>query len=98
MTEPDLTRIRVCAERCSTCIFGPDSPITPARRRDYERQWRRADTFQNCHHGTVTGDRALMCRGFFDWCKATGWEPTAIQLGERLDRLDFVPVPDLPDH
>lgn len=37
-----------------------------------------------------------MCRGFYDWCKATGWEPLAIQLGERLGRLDFVPVPELP--
>jgi hypothetical protein len=94
--KPDLSRIRVCEERCETCIFGPRSPISPARRREYEAAWRRRDTFQNCHHGTVTGDKALMCRGFYDWCKAVGWEPLAIQLGERLRRLDFVPVPKLP--
>lgn len=96
VSSPDLTRIRVCEERCETCIFSSRSPISAARRREYEAQWRRADTFHNCHHGTDTGDRALMCRGFYDWCKAVGWEPLAIQLGERLDRLDFVPVPALP--
>lgn len=89
----DLSRIRVCEERCPTCIFGPRSPISPARRDEYEQQWRRADTFQNCHMGTITGDKALMCRGFYDWCKATRWEPLAIQLGERMGRLDFVPAP-----
>jgi hypothetical protein len=93
----DLTVIRVCEVRCDTCIFGPHSPISPARRREYERTWRRKDTFQNCHYGTVTGDKALVCRGFYDWCKATGWEPLAIQLGERLDRLFFVPVPELEE-
>lgn len=92
--KPDLTRIRVCEERCDTCIFGPRSPISAERRRDYEQTWRRRDTFQNCHKGTVTGDRALMCRGFYDYCKATGWEPLAIQLGEAFGRLDFVPVPE----
>lgn len=84
----------MCEERCSTCIFGPNSPITPERRKDYMEKWQRSDTFQNCHHGTVNGDKALMCRGFYDWCKSTGWEPTAIQIGERLERLIFVPVPD----
>ena len=96
MADIDLTVIRVCEERCATCIFGPDSPISPQRREEYMRRWRQNDTFQNCHHGTVTGDHALMCRGFYDWCKAVGWEPLAIQLGERLDRLYFVPVPELP--
>lgn len=96
MDKPDLTRIRVCEERCATCIFGPHSCILPSRRREYERTWREEDRFQNCHYGTFHGDMALMCRGFYDWCKAVGWEPTAIQLGERLDRLIFVPVPELP--
>ena len=90
----DLSVVRVCEERCETCIFGPRSPITAERRDEYVAMWKRADTFQNCHYGTVTGDTALVCRGFYDWCKAVGWEPLAIQLGERLDRLHFVPVPD----
>lgn len=85
--------VRVCEERCPTCIFGPNSPIGSARRRDYEREWQRRDRFQNCHYGTVTGDPSLICRGFYDWCEATGWSPTVLQLGTRLDRLLFVPVP-----
>lgn len=93
----DLSVVRVCEERCESCIFGPRSPITPARRDEYERIWRRKDRFQNCHYGTVTGDKALLCRGFYDWCYAVGWLPTILQLGERLDRIRFVPVPTLED-
>lgn len=93
-TREELSYIRVCEQRCDTCIFGPRSPISPASRDEYERSWKRKDTFQNCHMGTVTNDFALMCRGFYDWCKAVGWEPAAIQLGERLNRLVFVPVPE----
>lgn len=94
--EVDLTHIRVCEVRCATCIFSQGSPITSQRRKEYEATWRKGDRFQNCHYGTMTGDKALMCRGFYDWCKKVGWEPTAIQLGERLGRLIFVPVPEVP--
>lgn len=93
----DLSVVRVCEERCESCIFGPRSPITPARRDEYEQVWRRKDRFQNCHYGTTTGDKALMCRGFYDWCYAVGWLPTILQLGERLDRIRFVPIPTLED-
>lgn len=93
-TEHDLSVVRVCKERCETCIFSPRSPLaTVERRRHYERIWRRKDTFQNCHHGTVIGDTSLMCRGFYDWSHAVGWQPTILQLGERLDRIRFVPLP-----
>lgn len=91
----DLTVIRVCEERCPTCIFSPGTPIGADRRDEYEKAWRKNDTFQNCHYGTLSGDKAIMCRGFYDWCKAIGWEPLAIQLGERLNRLYFVPVPEM---
>jgi len=94
MTEYDHSVVRVCEERCETCIFSPRSPITPERREDYMNRWREEDVFQNCHYGTVTGDTALMCRGFYDWCLSTGWKPTIVQLGERLDRIHFVPVPE----
>lgn len=90
----ELTYVRICEERCSSCIFGPNSPISPARRDDYEYRWRTKDTFQNCHHGTATGDFALVCRGFYDWVQKADWAPTIIQLGERLDRIRFVPVPE----
>lgn len=90
----DLCRVRVCEVRCETCIFGPKTPlVSAARRREYERTWRRRDTFQNCHYGTHTGDTALMCRGFYDWCEAVGWWPTILQLGHRLEQIVFVPVP-----
>lgn len=58
--------------------------------------WKEHDTFQNCHYGTVTGDPSLMCRGFYDWCQAVGWEPTILQLAERLHNpVRFVPVPTI---
>jgi hypothetical protein len=94
-TREQLSRVRVCEVRCETCVFGPRSPISPARRREYEATWQRRDTFQNCHYGTHTGDTALMCRGFYDWCEAIAWWPTILQLAERLDALEFVPVPVL---
>lgn len=95
--KPDLSRVRVCDQRCDTCIFGPRSPISWDRRREYAEEWKRKDSFQNCHFGTLTEDRALICKGFYDWCKRVGWEPTIIQLGERLNCLDFVPVPSLKE-
>lgn len=97
MSNFDLSVVRICSERCQTCIFGPESPISSASRREYERKWKRRDSFQNCHYGTIVGDKALMCRGFYDWCEATQWFPTILQLGERLDRIQFVPVPDTAD-
>jgi hypothetical protein len=97
VTAPDLSRIRVCEARCSTCIFSPDSPITSERRQDYIQLWQERETFQVCHHGSITDDHWLMCRGFYDWCKTVGWEPLAITLGEALNRLDFVPAPELPE-
>jgi hypothetical protein len=95
VSEIDLTVVRICEERCPTCIFGPRSPIVPARRDEYERKWRELDRFQNCHYGTHVGDSALVCRGFADWCDAVRWWPTILQLGARLDRIRYVPVPEI---
>lgn len=91
----DSTVVRICEERCDTCIFSSRSPVVVERRRELESVWLRRDTFQNCHHGTVTGDKALMCRGFYDYCEAKQWWPTILQLGHRLDRIRFVPVPEV---
>lgn len=93
--EPDLSVVRVCERRCKTCIFGSNSPISARRRQDYMAKWRNDDTFQNCHYGTTSGDRALMCRGFYDWCDAVGWHPLILQLGARLGKIRFVPVPEI---
>lgn len=91
--EDPKTVARVCERRCDTCIFGPNSPISAERRREYEQAWRRGDTFQNCHMGTVTGDTSLVCRGFYDWTEKVGWEPLLLRLARAFDRLRFVPVP-----
>ncbi len=93
MSDPGYAN--VAEERCATCIFGPRSPISPARRDEYERAWRKKDAFQNCHYGTISGDRLLICRGFYDWCSAVGWSPTILQLGERLGRIRFVALPEI---
>lgn len=93
----DLSVVRICEVRCSTCIFTPDSPISSQRRQEYEQMWQDKDTFQICHHGTVTGDPALMCRGFYDYCLTVSWFPLILQLGQRLDRIRFVPPPEVPN-
>lgn len=95
MSSIDLSVVRVCEEKCDSCIFTPQSPISPARLREYMEIWQKSDTFQNCHKGTVTGDSALMCRGFYDWCLSSGWKPTIVTLGEWFDRIHFVPVPEV---
>lgn len=97
MSTVDMTVVRVCERRCATCIFGPRSPIAPARRDEYIEKWREWDTFQNCHCGTHVGDTSLMCRGFYDWCESVGWEPLILRLGRYFDRITFVPVPGMPE-
>lgn len=45
-------KLRVVKGKCATCVFGPNSPITPERFQDLRRQWleRGHERFQICHH------------------------------------------------
>jgi len=53
----DRGGLKVAAARCSTCIFGPNSPIKdrPARMRELKRFWRLHDSHQVCHKFAIEG-------------------------------------------
>jgi hypothetical protein len=60
-------RVRVLAPQCATCIFGPASIVTPARRDEVTAANLRADALLTCHH-TLPGISSLdpaVCAGFW---------------------------------
>lgn len=81
-----VSTLRVCAERCSTCLY----------RLKYCRQTRarilgdvaRLDTFVVCH--SVGGSKTV-CRGFYD---ADDEACTVMQLAKRLGLVEFVELPE----
>lgn len=102
MTEPSPLLI-VQAQQCSTCVFGPNSPISPERFRDLREQWERrgGETYQVCHQ-TATWtpgeddedapplEEQRVCRGFYDEMYVRRGVPVAaIQIAERLGLLGF---------
>lgn len=58
--------LRVCAEKCSTCVFRPGNlmQLQPGRVAGMVRESIENDSFIPCHK-TLDGDKAV-CRGFFD--------------------------------
>lgn len=48
-------RLHVQPEKCSSCIFGPNSPVSPERFADLRAQWERRgnEKFQICHQVAV---------------------------------------------
>ena len=43
-------RVRVLAPQCGTCIYGPNSIVTPERRDEVTRANLGADALLTCHH------------------------------------------------
>lgn len=78
-------KVFVCAKRCGTCIFGPNSPVDAARRDEMAVESVKRDTAIICH-STLGGDNAV-CKGFFDAHKTT-----PLQVAERLGMLSKVKV------
>lgn len=63
----------VAKTRCSTCIFGTNSPVDAERTRDLRAAWSKGDNHQVCHHFGVgtpdkleEGSRDVWCRGFYE--------------------------------
>lgn len=73
------------SERCASCIFGPDSPVGPARTREVIRANLAEGTLLTCH-ATLYGQTAeeAICRGFWD---AHGARVNTTRVMERVARL-----------
>ena len=59
---------KVCASRCKTCIFGPNTPLPRERFAELAKGWAKMrGGHQVCHqHGTSEGGEDVYCRGFWD--------------------------------
>jgi hypothetical protein len=76
-------KVMVCKRQCSTCIFGPKSPIGEERRNEMVQEATRRESAIICH-ATLGGDNAV-CRGFFERHKTA-----PLQIAERLGVLQEV--------
>jgi len=82
-------------EKCKTCIFGANSPISKARFAQLKRSWAKDDCHQVCHASTHNNG-SVVCRGYYDAAMRG-----AIDMGQlmriagRLNAIIFVDVPDL---
>lgn len=56
---------KVMAERCKTCIFSQNTPISRERFLELREAWRKEDIQQECHQATVAHQH-IACRGHFD--------------------------------
>ena len=94
--------VHVMAERCFSCIFGPNSAVGPERFAELRESWeRRGDEhYQVCHmtsvwdpddpedEGPDENDTPAVCRGYFDeMYKRRGVPVALLQIAERLGRL-----------
>ena len=55
---------RVRGKRCSTCIFGTHSPISPERLAELRECWTIENRAQECHQHTVN-DEQVGCAGHY---------------------------------
>lgn len=51
--------------QCSTCIFGPQSPIPESRFEELQKKWAENDCIQQCHQSSVKGG-TVGCRGHYE--------------------------------
>lgn len=61
-------RVRVLAPACSTCIYGPGSIVSPARRDEVTAANLAADALLTCHHtlpGMSDDMDPAVCAGFW---------------------------------
>jgi hypothetical protein len=51
--------------QCSTCIFGPHSPIGNARFEELKKGWTEGNCVQQCHQSNIAGGN-VACRGHYE--------------------------------
>lgn len=88
---------RVCAEKCSTCIFRPGNlmQLRPGRVRQMVQEALNGGGFITCHStlpSTGGRGREAVCRGFFD---SYGGQSNLLRIFGRLGGFDMVTPPDL---
>lgn len=105
-----MSGLRIMAGKCSSCIFGPNSPVAPERFAELRALWeqRGAEAYQICHQ-TFTGDtddedyvqpdmtsEAAVCGGFYEeMYQRRGIAVQVIQVAERMGWIEFVePEPE----
>lgn len=88
---------RLCADKCSTCIFRPGNPmdLRPGRVQQMVRDSLNAGSFITCHStlpGVQDGAAPAICRGFFD---AYGHLSNVLRIYGRLGGFDEIEPPSL---
>lgn len=88
---------RLCAVKCSTCIFRPGNlmQLRPGRVRQMVNDSLAGGGFITCHATLPyagTGARPAICRGFYD---AYGHASNLIRMWSRIGGFDQVQPPDL---
>ena len=81
-----MSGLKVMAERCNQCLYGPDKIVSNARRAEIMRELRRADSYFVCHKSQSEGGDKIACRGDWDQrgCGQLG------RIMERLNGIEFV--------
>jgi hypothetical protein len=67
VADPATGRVRLCAHRCATCVFRPDSAgwLMPGRVAAMVAAARAREGHITCHH-TLGTDAPAICRGYAD--------------------------------
>ncbi|MEU2043697.1 hypothetical protein [Nocardia niwae] len=83
-------QVRVCKDRCTTCIFRPGNlmMLRPGRRSQMVRDALRDEGHIVCH-STLDQERSAICRGFAD-LPAAQQRSLALRLGAALGILTYV--------
>jgi hypothetical protein len=63
--DPETHKLRIMAEKCSTCIFRPGNKmdLQPGRVKGMLEDVRRTDSFVTCHKTLGTGKPGAICAG-----------------------------------
>lgn len=88
----------VAAEQCDQCLLSPHRIVSGRRMADLLADSARKDSFFVCHKFTMahiadpSAPEHVCCRAFYD---LDPMACTVMQIGARLNRVHFIPVPDV---